>query len=118
MWQTYFQKIKDVCPWSWEAWQNGKIKITQLNEIIPLGEYEAILYIVGNVDEDSLDDYVESLNEEYTEYEFLWSHPTHTKGGKNQTPIAVVIQQDRRVLENLRKGIKNGIDSKTEEKLT
>tara|TARA_B100000900_G_scaffold415517_1_gene445710 strand:+ start:262 stop:615 length:354 start_codon:yes stop_codon:yes gene_type:complete len=114
MWTEYFSKIKDVCPWSWEAWKNNKIYITHLYEILPLNEYEAIVYIVDEIDEDSLDEYVESLNEQYAQYEFLWSHPTHTKGGKNQTPIAVVIQQDRKILESLRKGTKDGIDSKTE----
>ena len=115
MWNSYFEKIKDVCPWSWQAWQQDKILITQLHTIKPLGEYDAIVYMVEDVDEDSLDEYVQELNEEYDQYEFLWSHPTHTKGGKNQTPMAVIIQQDRKVLEDLRKGIKHGIDQKAEE---
>ena len=110
MWNSYFEKIKDVCPWSWQSWQNDKVLITQLHTIKPLGEYDAIIYTVEEVDEDSLDEYVQELNEKYDQYEFLWSHPTHTKGGKNQTPIAVIIQQDRKALEDLRKGIKNGID--------
>ena len=115
MWNSYFEKIKDVCPWSWQSWKQDKILITQLHCIKPLGEYDAIVYMVEDVDEDSLDEYVQELNEEYDQYEFLWSHPTHTKGGKNQTPMAVIIQQDRKVLEDLRKGIKHGIDQKAEE---
>lgn len=114
MWNSYFEKIKDVCPWSWQSWQQDKILITQLHTIKPLGEYDAIVYMVEDVDEDSLDEYVQELNEEYDRYEFLWSHPTHTKGGKNQTPMAVIIQQDRKVLEDLRKGIKHGTDQKAE----
>lgn len=114
MWKNHFQKIKKVCPWSWKAWNEGKIKIIKLETIEHLNGYDAILYEVEDIDEDSLDAYVQELNEEYSQYEFLWSHPTHTKGGKNQTPIAVVIQQDRKILESLRKGTKDGIDSKTE----
>ena len=113
MWKSHFQKIKKVCPWSWKAWNEGKIKIVQLETIQHLNEYDAIVYEVEDIDEDSLDAYVQELNEEYTEYEFLWSHPTHTKGGKNQTPVPVIIQQDRKLLEELRQGIKDGVNTKT-----
>ena len=110
MWNSHFWKIKDVCPWAWKAWNEDKIKIVEFKEILPLDNYDAIVYEFEDVDEDSLDAYVEELNEEYEKYEFLWSHPDYTKGGKNQTPKPVIIQQDRKELMRLRKGLKNGID--------
>ena len=115
MWNFHFWKIKHVCPWAWEAWNNDKIKIVfDFEEILPLDSYDAIVYEIEDVDEDSLDEYVQELNEEYTEYEFLWSHPTHTKGGKNQTPVPVIIQQDRKTLKRLRKGLKHGSNKEAE----
>ena len=113
MWNSHFQKIKKVCPWSWKSWNEGKIKIVQLETLQHQNEYDEIVYEVEDIDEDSLDAYVQELNEEYTEYEFLWSHPTHTKCGKNQTPVPVIIQQDRKLLEELRQGIKDGVNTKT-----
>lgn len=115
-WKAYFKGIKDVCPWSWEAYQDDKILITSFDGVIPLGKYKAIVYTFDqDMDVDYLDILAEYLNHEIDEYEFLWSHPGHTKGGNNQTPTAVLIQQDRKELEYLRQGIKHGTYSKAKE---
>lgn len=114
MWKKYFQTISDVCPWSWEAYQQDKILITEFKELLPLGTNQAIVYTFDDIEIESLDDIVYIFNEDYPEYEFLWSHPDHSKGGQNQTPVPVIIQQDRKLLESLRKG-KTNVDSKAKE---
>ena len=63
---------------------------------------------------DELDNFVERLNDSQKNVNF-YGHPDHTKGGKNQTPIPVIIQQDRKFLEELRKGEKGGIICKAKE---
>ena len=51
---------------------------------------------------DDLYEIAEELNNTYAGYEFLWSHPDYTKGGHRQTPVPVIIQQDKKILEILR----------------
>ena len=109
-WNNYFKSIKEVCPWSWQSYIENKIAILPFEDILPLEPYDAIVYKI-DLDIDTLDEVVEALNEEYSQYEFLWSHPDHTKGGKNQTPVPVIIQQDRKLLESLRKGENHGVNS-------
>ena len=113
-WQAYFQKIKKVCPWSYESFLVGKIKITSQDYLQDLENYDAIVYQV-DMGIDALDELAEYLNDEQDTYEFLWSHPDHSKGGNNQTPMPVLIQQDRAILEGLRKGEKGGFNSKAKE---
>jgi hypothetical protein len=114
-WAKYFYSIKKVCPWSWEAFQNKQILIIKFDEVLPLHDYQAIVYtFFSEIDIESLDTLAKWCNKTYPECEFLWSHPDHTKGGNNQTPVPVIIQQDRKQLAGLRKGKKNAIDSKTE----
>ena len=113
-WEKYFRSIQKVCPWSLESYLAGKIKITSQNIVQDLLDYDAIVYQV-DMSIDELDNFVERLNDIQEECEFLWSHPDHTKGGKNQTPIPVIIQQDRKFLEELRKGEKGGINCKAKE---
>ena len=113
-WEKYFKSIQKVCPWSYESFLAGKIKITTQDIVQDLKEYDAIVYQV-DMSIDELDNFVEKLNDIQEECEFLWSHPDHTKGGNNQTPVAVVIQQDRKFLKELRKGEKGGINSKAKE---
>ena len=113
-WEKYFRSIQKVCPWSLESYLAGRIKITTQDTIQDLKEYDAIVYQV-DMSIDELDNFVEKLNDSQEECEFLWSHPDHSKGGNNQAPLPVVIQQDRKFLEELRKGEKGGINSKAKE---
>ena len=113
-WKNYFKSIQKVCPWSYESFIAGKIKITDQEDIQDLNEYDAIVYQV-DMSIDALDELAEYLNDEQDTYEFLWSHPDHSKGGNNQTPVPVLIQQDRAILEGLRKGEKGGFNSKAKE---
>lgn len=101
-WGEYFASIKKECPWSHAAWLRGQIDIVEWNgEIKPLGDMQARVYITSVSNEE-----VEALAKEldHGEYEWLFSYPGY---GSFATPQTVLIQQDRRVLEDLR-GKQNG----------
>ena len=55
---------------------------------------------------DALQEIVHRLNKSQKRQEFLWSHPAYTNGSNNQTSMAVIIQQDRKRLKQLRDGYK------------
>jgi len=111
-WLTYFQSIKNVCPWSYESYTQGTTKITQFDkDILLLNEqnwstlpWEVIVYLTGDdLTLNAIDEIVVYRNESQEKCEYLWSLPSFTKGGNNQTPVPVIIQQDKKTLERLRK---------------
>ena len=102
-WTKYFKKISNVCPWSLEAWNNNEIRVfEEFKEVRPLVGKKAHLYLLPTFSDDDLYELAEELDNLYEEYEFLWSHPDFTKGGNRATPVPVLIQQDRQLLEYLR----------------
>ena len=118
-WLQYFHSIKNVCPWSYESYTQGTTKITQFDSnILKLNEqnwrnlpWEVIVYQLGDdLTLDAIDEYVAFLNECQNTCEYLWSHPGFTKGGNNQTPVPVIIQQDRARLMELRSGKKKNTE--------
>lgn len=122
-WLEYFHSIKHVCPWSYESYLNGTTKIMDFNEdFLVLNEqnfrtlpWEVIIYLLGDdLTLDAIDEYVAFLNECQNTCEYLWSHPGFTKGGNNQTPVPVIIQQDRARLMELRHGSKKKENNKEE----
>ena len=108
-WLVYFHSIKNVCPWSYESYKKGRIYITEFTqtkvieteENWTMDKYDAIVYTT-QMSVDELDTFVEQRNDEQDLCEYLWSHPSYTKGGKNQTQTPVIIQQDRKWLMELR----------------
>tara|TARA_R100001591_G_scaffold109810_1_gene120328 strand:+ start:1728 stop:2123 length:396 start_codon:yes stop_codon:yes gene_type:complete len=115
-WLQYFHSIKHVCPYSYQSYLDGTTKITHFDEdILVLNEqnfeilpWEVIVYLLGDdLTLDAIEEFVASLNECQNTCEYLWSHPTFSKGGYNQTPVPVIIQQDRARLMELRSGKKN-----------
>ena len=113
VWLNYFRSIKHVCPWSYKSFIAGTTNIVPYDpEILVLNEinwgtepWEVIIYLVGDdLTLEEIDKIVESRNNLQNKCEYLWSHPSFTKGGNNQTPVAVIIQQDRQRLEELRNG--------------
>ncbi len=111
VWLNYFRSIKHVCPWSYKSFIAGTTNIVPYDpEILVLNEinwgtepWEVIIYLVGDdLTLEEIDKIVESRNNLQNKCEYLWSHPSFTKGGNNQTPVAVIIQQDRQRLEELR----------------
>lgn len=109
-WLDYFRKIQYVCPWSYESFVQGKTKIVPFDpDILVLMEmnwdiepWEVILYVVSDLTLDEIDDFVARRNDCQEKCEYLWSHPSYSKGGNNQTPVPVIIQQDRQRLMELR----------------
>ena len=110
IWLQYFKSIKDVCPWSYESYINGKIKILPYNEeSLKLTEanwteqpLDALVYVVEGLTLDEIDDIVADRNDCQEKCEYLWSYPTYTKVKNNQAPYPIIIQQDRARLMKLR----------------
>ena len=114
-WKDYFQSIVDVCPWSYEAYKNGKIIIRDYNidallwEDFVWGSYSDINAIVWqNVpfQLEDLEKVVADLNFESNKCIYFFSHPEYTKGKNKQTFVPVIIQQDKKQLDQARKQMK------------
>ena len=69
-------------------------------------DWDAIVYVVDDLTLNAIDDIVAHRNESQEKCEYLWSHPTYSKGGNNQAPYPIIIQQDRAQLMELRNGKK------------
>ena len=95
-WAEYFFRIKEVCPWSYAAWQKNKIDIVKTRGIIPLGDYSARVYVF-----DLTRRRLKKLCQlrDHGEDEWLWSVPGY---GANGTPVPCLIQQSRARLNLLR----------------
>ena len=109
-WFNYFHSIRHVCPWSYKSYLEGKIQIIPFDkELLKLTEInwkiqpnDALVYVVDDLTLDEIDEFVAHRNDSQKKCEYLWSHPTFTKGANNQTPKPVIIQQDRERLMELR----------------
>ena len=110
-WLWYFRKIKKVCPWSYKSFIDGTTRIIPFDEKeMLLSEqnweqepWEVIVYLMGDdLTLEEIDNIVAFRNESQEKCEYLWSHPSFSKGAKNQTHVPVIIQQDRARLMELR----------------
>ncbi len=101
-WSQYFQSIKTQCPWSLAAFNKGRIDITVNKRPQPLGEYEARVYIIKNINPRRLKKLCNKLDKTDPDNEWLWSHPRYRK---YSTPVPVMIQQNRARLTHLRMGL-------------
>ena len=96
-WLAYFQKIKHECPWSLAAYERGPLDIRPWQgQALPLEHYHARMYTV-DLEPEELQQLAASLDEGPCEW--LWSHPGY---GPWATPVSVLIQQDRKTLNELR----------------
>ena len=96
-WRNYFKSIRTECPWSYRADQQGLIDITPWQgEVIPLGTFQARVYLIEASDQE-----VEALASalDHGEDEWLFSYPGY---GDYATPVSVLIQQNRKQLNDLR----------------
>ncbi len=100
-WYRYFKDIRTQCPWSYIAFIKGLIDIRPWLPgavIPPLGPYQARMWIM-----DYPNTIIESMAEELDSrdlvHEWLFSYPGY---GEYATPVAVLIQQDRKTLTDLR----------------
>ena len=115
VWLRYFKQIKNVCPWSYKSFIAGTTNIVPFNlELLIENEsnwnerpWEVIIYLMGDdYTLDNMDSITEYRNEVQNTCEYLWSHPSFSKGGNNQAPNRIIIQQDRARLMELRNGKK------------
>lgn len=98
-WGNYFLSIKKYCPWSLAAWNKGLIDIVQgYKQILPLGQFHARIYIV-ELNPRRLKKLCEKLDAGSEEDEWLWSHPRYAS---QSTPVPVLIQQNRKMLNDIR----------------
>ena len=110
IWFQYFRSIRTVCPWSYKSYLEGKIKIIPFDrDFMKLTEansaqqpWAALVYVVDDLTLDEIDDIVAQENDCQEKCEYLWSHPSYTKGGNKQAPYPIIIQQDRAKLMELR----------------
>lgn len=114
-WEAYFRSISKVCPWSLDAYMDGRIRIEQYDPeqmawedmhwiSHPEHGMSAIIWVNAPNDPDLLDEIVQDWNQsEFCTY--FWSHPAHTKGGNNQTAMPCIIQQDTQQLTAARSSL-------------
>ena len=100
-WSEYFLSITKQCPWSTVAWAKGKIDIKSWQGsdcILSLGDFRARMYTVKNLNKRKLKKLCKQLD--HGDCEWLWSYPGY---GPYATPCAVLIQQSRQELNDIRK---------------
>lgn len=115
-WDLYFQSIAKVCPWSLESFQQGRIDFVPFSmdglhardftwPKLTKPDFDAVIYVGAPDDTEVLDEICEMM-EKSPNCIYFWSHPEHTKGGNNQAPMPIIIQQDRQNLTQARKSLK------------
>jgi hypothetical protein len=112
-WHEYFESIQSVCPWSLEAFEKGRVDfvpftwdgLTARDATWPKltsPDFDAVVYLGAPDDIEELDFICEQM--EHSPYcIYFWSHPEYTKGGHNQAPVPIIIQQDRPNLDKARR---------------
>lgn len=103
-WYAYFKSIRTQCPWSYAAYLKGAIAIQHWSDsdtLKPLGLYQARMYIV-DVPNNILEQMATELDCVDQECEWLFSYPGY---GEFATPVSVLIQQNRRELDDLRNNL-------------
>ena len=115
IWLFYFRKLNKVCPWSYNSFLSGTTNFVDYSEDLLLENetnwnqqsWEVIIYLMGDdYTLDDMDAITEHRNEVQNTCEYLLSHPSFSKGGNNQAPKRIIIQQDRARLMELRHGKK------------
>ena len=101
-WYQYFKSIRTECPWSYAAYVKGQIDIVSYQGTsIPLGDYAARMYLVSAPDA-TVSALAEMWDRADPNCEWLYSHPGY---GDYATPVAVLIQQNRQQLNDLRQSL-------------
>ena len=112
-WPKYFQSIQDVCPWSYQAYKEGKLDIREfdMDDVIFedwewTGQLNAIVWQNVPYSLNDLEAVVTDLNRESKNCIYFFSHPAYTKGKNKQTLVPVIIQQDKEQLTRARRSMK------------
>jgi len=116
-WLEYFESIQQVCPWSLQSFHSGRIDFVPFTwEGIKArdatwhrhtsADFDAVVYqMLPETDIDEMD-FICAYMEHSPHCIYFWSHPDHTKGGHNQAPVPIIIQQDRENLTRARHSLK------------
>jgi hypothetical protein len=97
-WSEYFEGIRKQCPWSLAAWTKGEITVSKWQgSSQPLGTMQARMYVTPTLNQRRLKKLCKTLD--HGADEWLWSYPNY---GPYATPVAVLIQQSRARLTELR----------------
>jgi hypothetical protein len=103
-WYAYFNSIRTQCPWSYAAYLKGEINIVEYTGVkLPIGDYAARMYILSAPDA-TVAALAQAFDYGDTECEWLYSYPGY---GEFATPVSVLIQQPRRVLNELRQKLED-----------
>ncbi len=111
-WKDYFQSIVDVCPWSYEAYKQGKIDLRTFNIDGLLWEdyvwgslpnTNAIIWQNVPYTITDLKQIVSDLNYESYRCVYFFSHPLLYKGINKKNSVPIIIQQDKKILDEARK---------------
>jgi hypothetical protein len=100
-WLAYYKSIAKECPWSLRAYQQGLIDLQDWGDkdsIPPLGHYHARVWHVEYPDT-VVEAMAEELDSRDPVHEWLFSYPGY---GEYATPVAVLIQQNRQQLNQIR----------------
>jgi len=106
-WAEYFARIRGVCPWSYKAFMNDNILIINYGEadfitfakLFGHSKHETYVYkCIGHTSE-WLNAKCDEMNVLFNHCEWLWSHPEY---GGDSPDIPIIIQQDKKQLEQLR----------------
>lgn len=106
-WRDYFRDIKNVCPWSYQAFRNDLIDFRNYEGKwdFDIQNYSARVWIVWRKPR-LLKKWAERLNNQDKVCEWLWSHPDE---GGDSSPEPCLIQQPRQTLEDIRRKIQKGV---------
>tara|TARA_R100000781_G_C4035850_1_gene112215 strand:+ start:234 stop:575 length:342 start_codon:yes stop_codon:yes gene_type:complete len=110
--REYFESITDVCPFSLESFDAGRIPVLKYNpELVEsmyheLEHYDAILFKVHtSICRQVLSTTADELSDTYPDAEWFWSHPAD---GHKSTVVPVLLMQNRENLAKARKTLKLG----------
>ena len=111
-WLEYFESIQSVCPWSLTSFKQGRIRFEFYNHsLIHRNDMywndqllDAVIYLNAPDDPEILDELIQNFqtDKNLQNCTYFWSHPDHTKGGCNQTPVSIIIQQSNKNLDQAR----------------
>ena len=108
--REYFESITDVCPFSLESFDAGKLPVLkyskELVELLykELEHYDAFLFECHtSMDRDLLITTAHELQTKYPEAKWFWSHP---EDGHKSTMVPALVMQNKKNLAKARKTFK------------
>lgn len=113
LWNDYFTRIQDVCPWSYAlmdkilVWEEPGNCFNTIKSLFNSTKYEAFVYVFRDKSPVWLSEKTDQLNQlDQTNQtdEWLYSTPDDDETG-DATPVPCLIQQNKAKLESLRKKV-------------